>query len=164
MKRILSALFVILVVGAAFIAGSFAVRNETVGAQTAAKRAVETADAPKAIGPYSQAIIANGFIYAAGQVGSDPKTGTLVEGGIEAQTEQVIKNIEAVLKASGASLDDVVKSTVFLADINDFAKMNEIYGKRFKAPFPARSTIQAARLPRDAKIEIEVVALVRTKN
>lgn len=133
-----------------------------VNAQIASKRAVESADAPKAIGPYSQAIIANGFIFTAGQVGSDPKTGTLVEGGIEAQTEQVLRNIEAVLKAAGSSFEDVVKTTVFLTDINDFAKMNEIYAKRFKAPFPARSTVQVAKLPRDAKIEIEAVAVVRT--
>lgn len=131
-------------------------------AQSGGKRAVESPDAPKAIGPYSQAIIANGFIFTAGQVGADPKTGTLVEGGIEAQTEQVLKNIEAVLKASGSSLNDVVKTTVFLTDLNDFAKMNEIYAKRFKTPFPARSTVQVARLPRDAKIEIEAVAIVRT--
>lgn len=130
-------------------------------AQSSGKRAVESPDAPKAIGPYSQAIIANGLIFTAGQVGADPKTGTLVEGGIEAQTEQVLRNIEAVLKASGSSLDDVVKTTVFLADLNDFAKMNEVYAKRFKTPFPARSTVQVARLPRDAKIEIEAIAVVR---
>lgn len=130
-------------------------------AQSSGKRAVESPDAPKAIGPYSQAIIANGFIFTAGQVGADPKTGALVEGGIEAQTEQVLKNIEAVLKASGSSLDDVVKTTVFLADLNDFGKMNEVYAKRFKTPFPARSTVQVARLPRDAKIEIEAIAVVK---
>jgi 2-iminobutanoate/2-iminopropanoate deaminase len=141
------------------VAVVFALSIPTVG-QTAKKRAVESPDAPKAIGPYSQAIIANGFIFTAGQVGSDPKTG-LVEGGIEAQTEQVLKNIEAVLKAAGSSLDDVVKTTVFLADLNDFAKMNEVYAKRFKTPFPARSTVQVARIPRDAKIEIEAVAVVR---
>ena len=94
----------------------------------AQKRAVETAEAPKAIGPYSQAIVANGFVFAAGQIGTDPRTGTLAEG-IEAQAEQTLKNIAAVLKASGSSMDNVVKTTVFLADINDFAKMNEIYGK-----------------------------------
>lgn len=131
-------------------------------AQSGGKRRVESPDAPKAIGPYSQAIIANGFIFTAGQVGADPKTGTLVEGGIEAQTEQVLKNIEAVLKASGSNLNAVVKTTVFLADMNDFAKMNEAYAKRFKAPFPARSTVQVARLPRDARVEIEAVALVRS--
>jgi len=127
---------------------------------SAQKRAVESPDAPKAIGPYSQAIVANGFVFAAGQIGTDPKTGTLADG-IEAQVEQTFKNVAAVLKASGSSMENVVKTTVFLADINDFAKMNEIYAKHFKAPFPARSTVQVARLPRDAKIEIEVIALVR---
>lgn len=131
----------------------------SVGAQT--KRAVETPDAPKAIGPYSQAIIANGFVYTAGQVGTDPKTGTLVEGGIMEQTEQVLKNLAVVLRAAGSSLDDAVKTTVFLADMNDFARMNEVYAKHFKTPFPARSTVQVARLPRDAKIEIEIIALIR---
>jgi 2-iminobutanoate/2-iminopropanoate deaminase len=125
------------------------------------KRAVETAEAPKAIGPYSQAIIANGFVYTAGQVGTDPKTGTLVEGGIAEQTEQVLKNLAVVLRAAGSSLDDAVKTTVFLADMNDFARMNEVYAKHFKTPFPARSTVQVARLPRDAKIEIEIIALIR---
>lgn len=134
----------------------------TVSLSQSGKKVVEVADAPKAIGPYSQAIIANGFVYTSGQIGSDPKTGTLVEGGIEAQTEQVLKNISAVLKASGSSMESVVKTTVFLADMNDFAKMNEIYAKYFNAPFPARSTVQVARLPRDAKVEIEAVALVRT--
>lgn len=130
-------------------------------AQSNGKRAVESPDAPKAIGPYSQAIVANGFIFTAGQVGADPKTGTLVEGGIEAQTEQVLKNIEAVLKAAGSSLEDVVKTTVFLTDLDDFAKMNEVYARRFKAPFPARSTVQVVKVPRDGKIEIEAVAVVK---
>ena len=130
-------------------------------AASAQKKAVESADAPKAIGPYSQALVANGFVFAAGQIGTDPKTGVLAEG-IEAQVEQTLKNIAAVLKASGSSMENVVKTTVFLADINDFAKMNEIYAKHFKAPFPARSTVQVARLPRDAKVEIEVIALVGT--
>lgn len=125
------------------------------------KKPVETTDAPKAVGPYSQAIVANGFVFAAGQIGTDPKTGVLADG-VEAQAEQVLKNLAAVLKASGTSMENVVKATVFLADMNDFAKMNEIYGKHFKAPFPARSTVQVARLPRDAKIEIEVIALVGT--
>lgn len=128
---------------------------------SAQKRVVETTDAPKAVGPYSQAIVANGFVFAAGQIGTDPKTGTLVEG-VEAQAEQVLKNLAAVLKTSGSSMENVVKATVFLADMNDFAKMNEIYAKHFKVPFPARSTVQVARLPRDAKIEIEVIALVGT--
>lgn len=132
-------------------------------AQTTQKKPIESTDAPKAIGPYSQAIVANGFVFAAGQIGTDPKTGVLADG-VEAQTEQVLKNLAAVLKASGSSMENVVKATVFLADMNDFAKMNEIYGKHFKAPFPARSTVQVARLPRDAKIEIEVIALVRTRS
>lgn len=125
------------------------------------KKAIETADAPKAIGPYSQAIVANGFVFTAGQIGSDPKTGTLVEGGIEAETEQALKNLEAVLKASNSDFDNVIKTTIFLSDINDFAKVNEIYARVLKSPFPARSTVQAARLPRNAKIEIEMTALVR---
>lgn len=140
-----------------FIASLVLVLGLSVSAQ---KKAIETTDAPRAIGPYSQAIVANGFVFAAGQIGTDPKTGMLVEG-VEAQTEQVLKNIAAVLKASGSSMDDVVKSTVFLADMNDFAKMNEIYAKHFKTPFPARSTVQVARLPRDARIEIEVIAVLR---
>jgi 2-iminobutanoate/2-iminopropanoate deaminase len=125
---------------------------------SAQKIAVETADAPKAIGPYSQAIVANGFVFAAGQIGTDPKTGQLADG-IEAQVEQTLRNIAAVLKSSGSTMDQVVKTTVFLADMNDFSKMNEIYGRHFKAPFPARSTVQVARLPRDARIEIEVIAI-----
>lgn len=130
-------------------------------AQSSGKRSIESLDAPKAIGPYSQAIAANGFVYTAGQIGTDPKTGTLVEGGIVEQTEQALKNLAAVLKAAGSSLDNAVKTTVFLADMNDFTKMNEVYGKFFRKPHPARSTVQVARLPRDAKIEIEVIAVVR---
>ena len=144
-------------------AGLFFALFSTAIAQSTGKRAVETADAGKAIGPYSHAIIANGFIFLAGKIGADPKTGVLVEGGITEQTEQVLKNLEAVLKAAGSSLDAVVKTTVFLADMNDFEKMNAVYGKRFKTPFPARSTVQVARLPRDAKVEIEAVAVVRKK-
>lgn len=125
------------------------------------KKAVETADAPKAIGAYSQAIIADDFVFVSGQIGLDPKTGKMVEGGIEAETEQVMKNLEAVLKAAKSDFDNVVKTTIFLADINDFAKVNEIYGSRFKGPFPARATVQIARLPRDAKVEIELTALVK---
>ena len=132
-----------------------------VDAQSSGKRAIESPDAPKAIGPYSQAIVANGFVFAAGQIGTDPKTGTLIEGGIAEQTEQALKNLAAVLKAAGSSLDNAVKTSVFLADMNDFAKMNEVYGKFFKKPYPARSTVQVARLPRDAKIEIEVIAVIK---
>ena len=133
-----------------------------VSAQSGGKRAVEPPGSPLPIGPYSDAIVANGFVFLAGKVGTDPKTNALVDGGIVEQTEQVLKNLEVVLKAAGGSLDDVVKTTVFLADMNDFTKMNEIYAKHFKKPYPARSTVQVARLPRDAKIEIEAVALVRT--
>ena len=132
-----------------------------ISADAQVRRAVEAPDAPKAVGPYSQAIVANGFVYTAGQLGTDPKTGTLVEGGFAEQAEQVLKNLATVLKAAGSSLDDAVKTTVFLADMNDFAKLNEIYAKHFKAPYPARTTVQVARLPRDAKIEIEVVTVLR---
>ena len=131
-------------------------------AVAAQKKAVEAPDAPKAIGPYSDAIVANGFIFLAGKVGTDPKTDALVAGGIVEQTERALNNLEIVLKAAGGTLDDIVKTTVFLADMNDFVKMNEVYAKRFKLPFPARSTVQVARLPRDAKVEIEAIALVRT--
>ena len=141
--------------------GSVLLISIAVSAQGVTKKAIETKDAPKAIGPYSQAIVANGFVYTAGQIGTDPKTGSLVTGGIAEQTEQALNNLEAVLKAAGTSVDAVVKTTVFLADINDFAAMNEIYGKRFTKPYPARSTVQVARLPRDARVEIEVVALIK---
>jgi 2-iminobutanoate/2-iminopropanoate deaminase len=125
------------------------------------KKAVETPDAPKAIGAYSQAIVAGDFVFVSGQIGLDPKTGSMIEGGVAEQTEQVMKNLGAVLRASKSDFDSVVKATIYLADINDFAKVNEIYGRRFKAPFPARATVQVARLPRDAKVEIELTALVK---
>jgi 2-iminobutanoate/2-iminopropanoate deaminase len=134
---------------------------ETTSAADKKKKAVESSDAPKAIGPYSQAIVANDLVFVSGQIGLDPKTGNLVEGGVEAQTEQVMKNLEAVLRASKSDFDNVVKATIFLADINDFAKVNEVYAKSFKAPFPARATVQAARLPRDARVEIELTAIVK---
>lgn len=124
------------------------------------KRAVETADAPKAIGPYSQAVVAGDFVFLAGQIGTDPKTGNLVEG-VEAQTEQALKNLEAVLKASKSDFESVVKTTIFLADMNDFARVNEVYARVMKTPYPARATVQVARLPRDARIEIEMTALVK---
>lgn len=120
---------------------------------------IQTDHAPQAIGPYSQAIKANGFIFASGQIPLDPATGQLIEGDIRAQTERVLDNVSAVLKAAGSSLDRVVKTTVFLADMNDFAAMNEVYAAYFGASRPARSTVQAARLPRDVQVEIEVVAL-----
>jgi len=123
------------------------------------KRIVRTDAAPAAIGPYSQAVVANGFVYAAGQVPLDPQTGQIVLGDIRAQTKRVMENLKAVLAAAGSSMDKVVKTTVFLRDLNDFGTMNEIYGEYFQERPPARSTVQVARLPREAAVEIEVVAL-----
>jgi len=127
-------------------------------AQTAKRRAVKTGP-PNGI--FSPAIVTGDLVYTSGQIGVDSKTGQIVEGGIEAQTEQVFRNLEAVLEAAGSSIEHVVKATVFLADMNDYNTMNELYKKHFKGDPPARSTVQVARLPRDAKIEIEVVALVK---
>jgi 2-iminobutanoate/2-iminopropanoate deaminase len=123
------------------------------------KRIVRTDEAPAAIGPYSQAVVANGFVFAAGQVPLDPNTGQLVLGDIRVQTKRVMENLKAVLAASGSSFDKVVKTTVFLRDLNDFGTMNEIYGEYFQESPPARSTVQVAKLPREAAVEIEVVAL-----
>lgn len=120
---------------------------------------VATETAPQAIGPYSQAIIVGDFVFTSGQIPIDPKTGVFVEGGIAEQAEQVLRNLAEVLKAAGTGLDGVVKTTVFLADMGDFAAMNEVYGRFFSSEPPARSTVEAARLPRDARIEIEVIAL-----
>lgn len=119
---------------------------------------VETKEAPKAIGPYSQAKVVGDFVFTSGQIAINPKTNELVEGGIEVQTKQVLENLKEVLKAAGSSLDEAIKVTVFLSDMNDFAKMNEVYTEYFKNK-PARSTVQVARLPKDVKIEIDVVAL-----
>ncbi len=118
--------------------------------------------APKAIGPYSQAIIANGFVFCSGQTPIDPATGNLVEGDITVQTHQVFKNLIAVLAAAGTDLDHVVKSNVFLKDMNNFAAMNAIYASYFKGTPPARSTIEVARLPKDCIVEIEMIALLKT--
>jgi 2-iminobutanoate/2-iminopropanoate deaminase len=120
---------------------------------------VSTPNAPQAIGPYSQAIKANGFVFISGQIPIDPATGSLIEGGIEAQTEQVLKNLSAVLQAAGSSWEKVVKTTVFLKHMSEFGKMNEVYGKVCKNAPPARSTVEVARLPKDVAIEIDVVAL-----
>ena len=120
---------------------------------------ISTPNAPKAIGPYSQAIKANGFVFISGQVALDPATGNLIEGGIEEQTEQVLKNLSAILQASGSSWEKVVKTTVFLKNMSEFAQMNEIYGKTFKNAPPARSTVEVARLPKDVSVEIDVIAL-----
>jgi 2-iminobutanoate/2-iminopropanoate deaminase len=124
------------------------------------REAVQTNSAPKAIGPYEQAIKANGFLYTAGQIPIDPKTGNFVEGGITAQTRQVLENLRAVLEAGGSSLDRVVKATVFLKNMGDFAAMNEVYGEYLGSAKPARSTVAAAELPRGALIEIDFVALL----
>ena len=127
-------------------------------AQTAKRRAVKTGP-PNGI--FSPAIVTGDLVYTSGQIGVDSKTGQIVEGGIEAQTEQVFRNLEAVLTAAGSSIEHVVKATVFLADMNDYNTMNELYKKHFKGDPPARSTVQVARLPRDARIEIEVVAVLK---
>ena len=123
------------------------------------KQIIETKDAPQAIGPYSQAVRANGFVFASGQIPIDPQTGEFVAGGVAEQTEQVLKNLSAVMEAAGTGLARVVKTTVFLADMNDFAAMNEVYAKFFTENPPARATVEAARLPRDARVEIEAIAL-----
>ena len=124
------------------------------------RESVQTNNAPKAIGPYQQAIKANGFIYTAGQIPIDPKTGNLVEGDISAQTRQVLENLKAVLEAGGSALDRVVKATVFLKNMADFAAMNEVYAQYLGSAKPARSTVAVAELPRGALIEIDLVALV----
>lgn len=124
------------------------------------KQAVKTENAPGAVGPYSQAIIANGFVFTAGQLGMLAGTTTPVDGGIQAQTKQALENIKTVLEAAGTSLDNVVKTTVFLHDMNDFAAMNEVYTTFFNAPLPARSAVQVARLPLDGLVEIETIAIL----
>ena len=121
---------------------------------------IATDRAPKAIGPYSQAIRANGFIFLSGQIALDPNTQQVIEGGVAQQTEQVLENLKAVVEAAGSSLHHVVKTTVFLADLNDFAAMNEIYSRYFIRNPPARSTVEVARLPRDARVEIDLIALL----
>ena len=123
------------------------------------KRVIRTEEAPPAIGPYSQAIVANGLVFAAGQIPLDPRTGQTVPGDVRVQARRVLDNLKAVLEAAGSSMDQVVKTTVFLRDLNDFGAMNEIYGEYFKENPPARSTVQVAKLPRDAAVEIEAVAL-----
>ena len=123
------------------------------------KEIIQTEQAPKAIGPYSQAIRSNGLVFASGQIPIDPATGQFVSGGIAEQTEQVIKNLSRVLEAAGSGLNRVVKTTVFLADMEEFTAMNEVYGRFFSEEPPARATVEAARLPRDARVEIEAIAL-----
>jgi 2-iminobutanoate/2-iminopropanoate deaminase len=127
------------------------------------RQAVSTDSAPKAIGPYSQAIRAGSLLFISGQVPIDPATGAIIAGDIAAQARRVLENIGAILQAAGASYDAVVRTTVFLADMNDFAAMNEVYARYFTAPAPARSTVQAARLPRDARIEIDAIAVLKAE-
>jgi 2-iminobutanoate/2-iminopropanoate deaminase len=122
------------------------------------KQVIASENAPKALGPYSQAIRANGMIFCSGQVALDPATNQIVEGDVSKQTERVLKNLSAVLAAARTSLDKVVKTTVFLKNMGDFAAMNEIYGKFFTAQPPARSTVEVARLPKDVLVEIDVIA------
>ena len=124
------------------------------------REAVSTSAAPAAIGPYSQAVRAGSLVFVSGQIPLDPATSTMVDGDIALQTHQVFRNLTGILQAAGSSLERVVRATVYLADMNDFAAMNEVYAGYFSAPAPARSTIQAARLPRDARVEIDVIAEV----
>jgi len=121
---------------------------------------VATDRGPKAIGPYSQAVRANGFVFLSGQIPLDPKTQQIVEGDVAVQTERVMENLKGVVEAAGSSLHHVVKTTVFLADMNDFAAMNEVYARYFTANAPARSTVEVARLPKNARVEIDLIALI----
>ncbi|MBK6517589.1 MAG: RidA family protein [Polyangiaceae bacterium] len=127
------------------------------------KTSIHTDLAPAAIGPYAQATKAGGFLFTSGQIALDPATGQMVSGGTEAEARQVLKNLLHVLSAGGAAPDDVVKTTIFLADLDDFALVNGIYGEAFGKSLPARSTVQAARLPRGARVEIEAIAYVGDK-
>ncbi|BCS35571.1 reactive intermediate/imine deaminase [Luteitalea sp. TBR-22] len=126
----------------------------------ATRASVSSPDAPQAIGPYSQAIRAGQFLFLSGQIPLDPSSGEVVAGDVRAQTRRVLDNIAGVLSAAGVSMDAVVKTTVFLVDMADFAAMNEVYATAFESPAPARSTVQVSRLPRDVRVEIEVVALL----
>jgi 2-iminobutanoate/2-iminopropanoate deaminase len=123
------------------------------------REVISTDNAPKAIGPYSQAIRAGGFLFTSGQVAIDPATQQVISGDVSAQTERVMKNLAGILQASGSSLDQVVRCTVFLKNMGDFAAMNEVYGRYFKQAPPARSTVEVARLPKDVLVEIDVIAL-----
>lgn len=119
---------------------------------------VSSADAPKAIGPYSQAVRVGTFLFLSGQVGLDPATGQLVDGGVASETRRALENLAAILKSAGLTFADVARTTIYLADMSDFAKVNEVYGSYFSEPYPARATVQVARLPRDARVEIDAVA------
>ena len=121
---------------------------------------VATPNAPAAIGPYSQAVVSNGFAFLSGQIPLDPATGQVIDGDVAAQTERVVENLKAVLESCGSSLDKVVKTTVYLTDMREFARMNEVYARYFPANPPARATVEAARLPRDVGVEIDCIAIV----
>jgi 2-iminobutanoate/2-iminopropanoate deaminase len=123
------------------------------------KEIISTHDGPKAIGPYSQAVKANGLVFVSGQIAIDPVTNTLLSGDVGFQTERVLKNLSGILQAAGSGLDKVVRSTVFLKNMGDFAAMNEVYGRYFTSEPPARSTVEVARLPKDVLVEIDVIAL-----
>jgi 2-iminobutanoate/2-iminopropanoate deaminase len=123
------------------------------------REVISTKDAPQAIGPYSQAIRGNGFVFVSGQVAIDPATQQVISGDVAAQTDRVLKNLSGILKAAGTGLEKVVRSTVFLKNMGDFGAMNEVYGKYFSAAPPARSTVEVARLPKDVLVEIDVIAL-----
>jgi 2-iminobutanoate/2-iminopropanoate deaminase len=125
-----------------------------------AREAIHTDEAPGAIGPYSQAVRAGPWLFSAGQIGLDPTTGAFVGPDVESQARRAMENLQAVLERAGASMNDVVKTTIFLADMADFATVNEIYGSYFQPPYPARSTVAAAQLPKGARVEIEVVARI----
>ena len=125
------------------------------------KTSIHTRKAPAALGPYSQAVEQNGLVFCSGQVALDPESGTIVKGGIEFETRRVLQNIGEVLAAAGLDFVDVVKTTVFMVDLSEFETMNRIYGEHFEPPYPARSTVQVAALPRGARIEVEVVAMKR---
>jgi 2-iminobutanoate/2-iminopropanoate deaminase len=124
-------------------------------------RQINSSGAPAAIGPYSQAIEQQGWVFCSGQIGLDPKSGALVAGGVEAETRRALENLREVLAEAGLGFHDIVKTTIFLADLGDFDLVNRIYGEHFSAPYPARSTVQASALPRKARVEIEAVAMKR---
>jgi len=124
------------------------------------KHAIATTGAPQAIGPYSQAVSAGPWLFCSGQIGLDPTTGELITGGVESETTRVLENLHAVLTAAGATLDGVVRTTIYLVDLGDFARVNEIYARYFRTPFPARATVGVAALPRGARVEIDAIAII----
>lgn len=147
----------LLVIGSAALAGRRLMAEEK--RSHPMKKEIKTDKAPQAIGPYSQAIAANGMVFVSGQIAIDPADGKLSEGTAAEQTRLVLTNLKAILEAAGSSFDKVVKCTVFLQDMNDYAQMNDVYGEFFTAPYPARAAVQVARLPKDVKVEIEAIAV-----